>query len=262
MTEKEKWVYAILLTPIDCDKKFSKIELKDGIIKTPQLYYSTADEDMSDLSIGFYKILYEDILKDKSKNEDGEILLDRKGHYINEDYMGDTMHSFNSLANAIFSVPSAKQWPPEEEWPPELIDYKIKYHCLANFWVIPMKHGRRGKKLSYYDSVDYYLYKVHKDFFESQSQKEGYFANFSNWDCFLETHCISSYSVKKEDSLLDVYKIEDRDKHLNELARINKAWEDRALEIAKKHGNKLYKYFTEELHLVEEEGFHLENALK
>lgn len=70
--------------------------------------------------------------------------------------MGDTMHSFNSLANVILG----DRCKDEEMWPEELIDYRSKYHCLANFWIIPMCHGRKKAKLSGYDSLDYYLEKV------------------------------------------------------------------------------------------------------
>ena len=38
MTEKEEQVYKILLTPIKCDKKVSKIYMKDNVIYTSQLY--------------------------------------------------------------------------------------------------------------------------------------------------------------------------------------------------------------------------------
>ena len=62
MTEKENTVYKILLTPIKCDKNIPKICLKDTVIYSPQLYKSTPDEDMSDFSVGFYKIVYKDIL--------------------------------------------------------------------------------------------------------------------------------------------------------------------------------------------------------
>ncbi|MFM1539694.1 hypothetical protein [Helcococcus bovis] len=44
MTEKEKKVYEILLTPIICDNNVKKISMQDKIIYSPQLYNSNLDE--------------------------------------------------------------------------------------------------------------------------------------------------------------------------------------------------------------------------
>ena len=46
MTEKQKKVYEILLTPIMCDNNVKKICIQDNIIYSPQLYNSNLDEDM------------------------------------------------------------------------------------------------------------------------------------------------------------------------------------------------------------------------
>ena len=96
VTEKENTVYQILLTPIKCDKSVPKIYMKDNVIYSPQLYKRNPDEDMSDLSVGFYKIVYKDILGGNNVE-----ILNEDGTYKNENYMRDTIHSFNSLANVI-----------------------------------------------------------------------------------------------------------------------------------------------------------------
>ena len=96
MTDRENRVYDLLLTPIKSDKKCSRIALKDGVIQTPQLYRGAPDEYMSDLSIRFYQIVYEDMLK-----ENAGALLSGDGKYMSNKYLGNTMHSFNSLANII-----------------------------------------------------------------------------------------------------------------------------------------------------------------
>lgn len=70
--------------------------MKDNVIYSPQLYKRNPDEDMSDFSVGFYKIVYKDIL-----GENNVEILNEDGTYKNENYMGDTIHSFNSLANVI-----------------------------------------------------------------------------------------------------------------------------------------------------------------
>lgn len=68
------------------------------------------------------------------------------------------IRSFNTIANGIAST--------ELQWKggkiniltdTYLIYYKSQYHCLANFWLIPMKHGRQSRKKNRYDSLDLYL---------------------------------------------------------------------------------------------------------
>ncbi len=240
MTENEKKVYNLLLTPIECSKEYSEIKISNGVIHTPQLYRRVADEDMSDFSIGFYKIIYKDLLK---KNA-GE-MLQGNGAYVDAEYLGDTMHSFNSLANIILGDLSKDNRSPKDKWPPELLDYSKRYHCLANFWIIPMNHGRRSAKLSMYDSVDYYLYRVKNEFLDVG---DGYYSNFPDWDSFLGMHCMSDYHIKNNS--LDMYKIKDKDSCLKELDRISDAWVKRALELVEKFGDELYTYFSKELHLI------------
>lgn len=234
MNEKAKKVYEVLLTPIICNKKNSKIIIQDGIIRSSQLYYGSADEDMSDFSIGFYKIIYKDLLS----NSNGDILSE-KGYPIDKEFMGDTMHSFNSLANIILNDASKKVRSPIEKWPPELVEYYSRYHCLANFWIIPMRHGRKSAKLSRYDSVDYYLTRVKEHLI---NDAEGYFEKFISWEHFLESHYISSYVLKKRPLLM--YETKNKNNCIIELKRINECWELRANELANKHTDELYKYFS------------------
>lgn len=233
MNEKTKKVYKILLTPIICDKNTSKIKIQDGIIRSSQLYYGTADEDMSDFSIGFYKIIYKDLLS----NSNGEI-LNESGYPIDKEFMGDTMHSFNSLANIILNDASKRVRSPIEKWPPELVEYHLRYHCLANFWIIPMRHGRKSAKLSKYDSVDYYLTRVRECLI---NDKEGYFGKFISWEKFLESQYISNYVLK--DNPLFIYESNDKNRCIDELKCINNFWESRANEIVYKNADELYEYF-------------------
>ncbi|MFM1581882.1 hypothetical protein ABGF48_06755 [Helcococcus bovis] len=240
MTEKEKKVYEILLTPIICDNSVKKICMQDNIIYSPQLYNSNLDEDMSDFSVGFYEIVYKDILKENNRK-----ILKENGKYINENYMGDTMHSFNSLANIILDNKSKINRSPKEMWPEELIDYHLKYHCLANFWIIPMCHGRKSAKLSWYDSLDYYLEEV-KNYYlgeveSSFIESQGYFKNFT-WESFLDTHGLSEY--KMIDDPLKIYKEKDKKACLDEIERIYGFWENRSSQIVKNYNDELYNYFN------------------
>lgn len=232
MTEKENTVYKILLTPIKCDKNVPKICLKDNVIYSPQLYKSTPDEDMSDFSVGFYKIVYKDILGGNNVE-----ILNEDGTYKNENYMGDTIHSFNSLANVILGNRSQKERSPKEEWPKELIDYQSKYHCLANFWVIPMCHGRTSAKLNRYDSLDSYLNKVYSGVIKNTDE---YFQKFT-YESFLEIHGTSGCKIS--DNPLEIYISKDKKGCIDEIQRIYSFWNKRASEIVKKYNSELYDYF-------------------
>lgn len=156
MKTKQKQVYDILIMPICCSKDYTKIEKLNDKIFTPQKYCRCADEDMSDLSIGFYERIYKGVLENKS-------LLDDDGVLNDKELAGDTMNSFNSLANIILGDVDAKHRTSEDKWPEILKEYHLIYHSLANFWLIPMRIGRMSKKLNYYDSTDLFLVKLERD---------------------------------------------------------------------------------------------------
>ncbi len=63
------------------------------------------------------------------------------------------MNSFNSLANIILDNNDKNSRSSKDIWPDYLEKYEKDYHCLANFWVIPMRHGRKSAKLGRYDSL-------------------------------------------------------------------------------------------------------------
>lgn len=121
---KQKIVYDFLLTPISGIKT---LNCKENVIKTTQKYYSKFDPDMSDIAIEFYKIIY-DI---------DEIIDERNGHLLfGKQFAGDTMCSFNTIAKKMNkSVLTEKQQAVLDE-------YYNFYHCLANFWILPMWIGR------------------------------------------------------------------------------------------------------------------------
>ena len=61
-------VKKILLTPIECNKRYKTIKLVNGEICSPQKYYCGEDCDMSDFAVGFYEIIYANILSLKISN--------------------------------------------------------------------------------------------------------------------------------------------------------------------------------------------------
>lgn len=158
--EKQEKVEKILLTPIICDKKRNKVVIEDGIIYTGQAYYSKADEDMSNFAVGFYNILYSECLP-----KDG--LLSPKGKLNNCCYAGDTMNSFNSIAKLVDDK-TTKGRGSIDILPDDLKflkEYYGRYHCLANFWILPACIGRHSAKMNRYDSMDIFL-NILKDDYE------------------------------------------------------------------------------------------------
>ena len=201
---KKRKVRELLLMPIICEKNGDKkivIKKENQIIITSQQYYSTADEDMSDFAVEFYKILYgENLLKDK------ELL--KNGTLVNKELAGDTMNSFNTIAN-LFS-PYSYRWDGENQIVsvnPYLLNYKARYHCLANFWLIPMRHGRMSAKRvkngkETYDSPVLYMESIQEKWsslseesvitYRNDENKYKNFFTMLKSDVFSEVHCFPS----------------------------------------------------------------------
>lgn len=185
---RKKEVEQILLLPIICDTKKDEIYRKGGIIYTGQKYYSSKDEDMTDFAVGFYHIVYGNILKSKG-------LLNENGRLHNNNFAGDTMNSFNAIANIVPEAgKSVKQRTEKEKWPLFLQEYHNQYHCLANFWVLPMCIGRRSAKLNKYDSIDIFLNKL-KENYTILSQYTDYIENMDNYYEFCKKHFIADYAL-------------------------------------------------------------------
>lgn len=126
--KKQKDVKKILLTPIELGEEKS---FENNCIFTKQTYKVSPDPDMSAVAVGFYEIIY------------GLKILDGEGNLLNEEFAGDTMCSFNTIANSISAAGKSKtQRTSIEDWPVYLRDYYYQYHCLANFWLLPMEVGR------------------------------------------------------------------------------------------------------------------------
>lgn len=128
LTKKQKRVFEVLVCPIVATTNFNSIEMfhggnrsliisghevcKRGLINAP-------DEDMCDLAIRFYEILY--------GLEEGSILR-QEGKPKEWENAGDTMNSFENVVK--FSSEIKKS-----EW-------NEIYHCLSNFWMLPGCIGR------------------------------------------------------------------------------------------------------------------------
>lgn len=221
--QKEQ-VKRILRRPIVCIRWNKKPFIRDNIIYSGQTYYSTPDEDMSDFAVGFYNIVYGDILKNG--------MLD-KWNLLNKDFAGDTMNSFISIAKlANFEKSNC-------EITEIILDYYNSYHCLANFWVLPFNIGRRSAKLNLYDSLDIFLETINSEaeYKKTMGKYDSYINAFS-YNEFLEKHFLNTYTPKrieyKEETVTDLIN------HANDMM------ERRAVAIAESDkAEALYKYFSE-----------------
>ena len=190
----------ILLMPIHCDKKYESIKLsEDGIILSGQKYRQkyideVADPDVSDIAVHFYEIIYKDLF---GKYNLSSLL---NGCYFRcSEFAGDTMNSFNTTAN---KTPGAgiksKERTPKDEWPEYLRNYSERYHCLANFWLLPVEIGRsldgnlnkaRGPINDYMDN---FLHMIKTEVKFDKSER-CYFRAFDSWEDFVDTHFINGY---------------------------------------------------------------------
>ena len=191
-TGQRQQVNELLLMPIVCDdRNRERLERINDVIYTGQKYASAyVDEDMSDYAVGFYDILYKNILGNHP-------MLDGKGNIIDWEFAGDTMNSFETTANNTPGAGKMKaKRTPESEWPDFLRIYKRRYHSLANFWILPVETGRSlngdlNKARRAWDYMDRYL-NVLREEVEFNGQERKYHNRFESWDDFLETHFLKS----------------------------------------------------------------------
>lgn len=242
--EKLEQVKKILLTPIICDKKRNKVVIEEAIIYTGQAYYSTADEDMSNFTIGFYEILYRDVLNQNH-------ILNANGELLNNEFAGDTMNSFNSIANITPGAGKSNLTrTSEENWPSYLKEYFHRYHCLANFWLIPIDFGRKSKKKNYYDSIDIFLNKVIDYYSDLSIQYKDYFKNIVKFEDFFSENFV--HQPRETSIILKNYS----KKNGNSKILVKNAWNDikeRADVISKsQYADELWKYFNKELNSFDE----------
>ena len=201
--KKRQEVYKILITPIRCTS-YSKgkpiITMANSVIETTQTYWPqypdkdtdkpfrysfNPDCDMSDFTIGFYEVIYKELLREKTilNNEDG---------FTNKEFAGDTMTTVSILTGL-----------------------KDKYHCLANFWLLPMHIGRTSKstprKLKKWsktsdvypieDYMDRFLILLKQNYTAYKELYKDYFKKIESFEMFVKIHML-------ENSYIDMsYKI-------------------------------------------------------
>lgn len=242
--KKIKDVYDILMTPIDCTKYSNgttDIKKLNSVIKTTQTYWPeyidkytdkpfrykfNPDCDMSDFACGFYEIIYKVILN-------GKKVVNENGNFTDKNFAGDTMTSISRL--------------------PEL---KEKYHCLANFWLVPMNIGRTSqstqeeykrwsKTSNVYnvdDFMDRFLLLLKYNFESYKKLYEFYFKKIYDFNVFSDIHFIKNSYI---DDTYDVNEFSDKvDSTTSDI--VFQFMKKRATAISKsKHAEELWNYFYE-----------------
>lgn len=241
----EKWqraeIYKILLLSITCTKhsgfspnKKMIIEMDKGNIKTTQSYFPqysnpkfnkiNLDCDMSDFACGFYEIIY-----------NREIVADN-GSFTNKNFAGDTMTSVSRL--------------------PALKD---RYHCLANFWLIPMDIGRTSSWTSnerkqwsktsdvykIYDYMDRFLILLKDNFLEYKKLYPVYFANIETFKDFCDIHLLVN-SYVDENYEINEFSSNMKEATSAEISEIAYGFMKKRAEVISQseYAYKLWDYFT------------------
>lgn len=236
LSTNQKKLMEFLLKPIVIKGRKVLIKIDKDCIVSGQKYYGCLDQDMSDVSIAFYEIIYQDCF-------DNLKLLDSKGYLIDVDkeFAGDTMNTFETIANLVPQAgKSSSLRTDEENWPSFLKQYHSQYLRLANFWLLPSAIGRRSKKDNYYDSMQLFLHKLSLNFDEYKIKYPKYFKNINNFKQFLELHFLDGLKLNQSQELQS-YKFKQADVLISEA---NKMIKLRAEAIANsKYSEKLYEYF-------------------
>lgn len=243
---KQKQVYEILLMPIECDKyKYNGIYSEGSIIYSGQHYASRfSDADMSDLAVGYYEIVYKNLLGNNP------ILL-TDGNILNPNFAGDTMNSFNTVANRVPGAGKSRdkrKLIPKSMWPDYLQEYELNYHCLANFWLLPMKLGRTlepmSKAKAAMDYMDRFLKVYDANIKWYEEEYEYYFTKIGGFLDFAKIHFLIGNNVN-ENMQIEVYSTPIKDGK-NFIRRAQEMMRHRADLISKsEYVDDLWKYFKE-----------------
>lgn len=141
----------------------------NNYIISGQKYKGCSDEDMCDFTVGYYNVVYEkDILKSSN---------------ITEIFAGDTMidNYKKELAN---------------------------YHCLANFWILPMKVGRSCGRLNRARlHMDSFLKKLLENYEGYKEYYKEYFTEF-NEETFVEKHYLEG-SFFVNNTVVEINNVDD-----------------------------------------------------
>ena len=139
------------------------------------------------------------------------------------------MNSFDTIANRTPGAGKMRaERTPKSGWPYFLQIYERRYHCLANFWILPMETGRsfngefnKARRAS--DYMDRYLTVLHEEV-KFNGKERAYHNRFVNWNDFLDRHFLRSGYIDN-DNIMSISRgtaeefIKDAIKAMEERAR-------------------------------------------
>lgn len=270
----------ILLAPIIVNKETEGFMWSDDSKETiisGQKYEGDKDADMSDISICFYESLYD--LR-SANNKEGKIL--NGSGLFDKDFAGDTMNSLaaytddknnirDEVRNNILGFYKDEREAQEalkaiEE---EIDKFSHKYHCLANFWLLPMVVGRgggafgKGRFTTYYDFMDNFLEAIMRKTYRQSNRylkNETFIMKYPNycnlfmkgssfnWDAFASKHFINGIYLLKQN---DIYYVASHSNLTDPIPTINSM--DKMIELRadaiknSKLAYRLHRRLTEEL---------------
>ena len=265
-SQKEELI-KILKAPIIVDKDEDGFRWSDDsktTIISGQKYISeksknvSPDADMSNIAVAFYESLYKKTILNK---EDG--------HLIDENFAGDTMNTPKFVGRSCVN-----------DKPEELNKLIDKYHCLANFWILPQKVGRYKNenckpfcKVNYKDYMDKFLNAIMNDKKDRcndkcdktkcPSYKKGEFNHcypkyctlFNPdkkeeiiwWSTFASVHCIDNVYMHNNNGSYEEVPFSNQD-NLDIIKSMNKLIDKRAEAILESdQAYRLYLKLTEQL---------------
>lgn len=244
--KKREKVYEILMMPIRCTRYSNRkpiITMVNSVIETTQTYWPqyvdkdmgkpfrykfNPDCDMSDFAIGFYQILYKDIL---GKN----LVLSENDGFFNKEFSGDTMTTTSVLKGL-----------------------KDKYHCLANFWLLPMHIGRTSRSTPselrkwsktsdvypIQDYMDRFLILLKQNYSTYKKLYKDYFKEIKSFEMFVKIHMLQDSYV---DMIYEINQFSIWDENKTKIEKIVfEIIKKRAKSIAKSdYAEELWEYFFE-----------------
>lgn len=195
-------VYELVIMEIICDdRKRGKPERQKNVIYTGQRYNSSyIDEDMSDFAVAFYEIVCGYFWNHHP-------MLDDKGNLIDWEFAGDSMNSFETIANRTPGAGKTRDdHSPKSEFPEFLRIYRHRWHCLVNFWTLPMETGRMlkgelNKARRATDYMDRYLSIIREEVpFDGNGRK--FHNSFSSWNDFVDKEFLREGYLDRNDEII------------------------------------------------------------
>lgn len=273
-TSREDIIIKLLLAPIEAVRKdgpaisveevanYGKLQPYPCIVSS-QAYVSgrqnpkayRTDPDMSDFAVGFYECIYKAVLEEADLKDSR--ILNPNGNLANKCFAGDTMNSFNRPANALGTIGKSRRERSKDgahadrsKWPDYVKTYLLRYHCLANFWLLPADLGRNQSKPGW-DYMHRFLGRIVNEFKAPKDTEKAfhmkykeYFDQLESLNRFIDIHAIECYfdGLRQNVQKLDGNTAKSRSEAFFKSHALG-MMRERAKLLAKEYREELWEYF-------------------